>query len=91
MAIHRGDDGVECVVSSQVTITPQVAIERLQEALRLGDTITFVPVVNCKDCKHCRLLNDGISWDCADWEQAFYAPEYNAATWYCANGKRKEN
>ncbi|MBQ3478172.1 MAG: hypothetical protein IJH25_08380 [Clostridia bacterium] len=51
----------------------------------------FVQVVRCKDCQHCRLLNDGVSFECTAWEMDFYAPTYNAATYYCADGKRKEN
>lgn len=52
--------------------------------------VNAVPVVRCKDCQHCRLLNDGVSFECTSWEMDFYAPEYSAATYYCADGKRRE-
>ena len=50
-----------------------------------------VDIVRCKDCEHCRVLNDGASFECAEWEMDFYAPRYDAATYYCADGKRREN
>lgn len=50
----------------------------------------FVRVVRCKDCSHCRLLNDGVSFECSAWDTEFYAPTYDAATYYCADGERRD-
>lgn len=52
-------------------------------------TSDHIDVVRCKDCEHCRLLNDGISFECMELEMDFYAPHYSAATYYCADGKRR--
>ena len=59
-------------------------------AIHSVPTLDIVQVVHCKDCQHCRLLNDGVSFECTSWEMDFYAPEYSAATYYCADGKRRE-
>jgi len=47
-------------------------------------------VTRCRDCQHCRLLNDGVSFECTSWEMDFYAPEYSAATYFCADAKPRE-
>lgn len=52
--------------------------------------IDAVSVIRCKHCKHCRLLNDGVSFECKEWEMDFYAPRYDASTYYCGDGKRRE-
>lgn len=47
-------------------------------------------VVRCRECRHCRLLNDGVSFECKELEMDFYAPQYDAATYYCADGERRD-
>lgn len=97
MGIHRGDDGVECVVPgpgepsnmkefAEAVKKQLIATGKLFE-MAMAD---LVPVVRCKDCQYCRLLNDGVSFECTSWEIDFYAPEYSAATYYCADGKRRD-
>lgn len=87
MGIHRGDDGVECIVLKP---GEKVSLREVMETLNSIPTIDLVPVVRCKDCQYCRLLNDGVSFECTSWEMDFYAPEYSVSTYYCADGKRKE-
>ena len=58
--------------------------------INVEHTSERVSVVRCVDCKHCTLLNDGKSFDCAAWEMDFYAPRYSAQTYYCADGERRE-
>ena len=60
------------------------------KAIHAMPTLDLVPVVFCKDCRHCRLLNDGISFECSAGDTEFYAPTYNAATYYCADGERRD-
>lgn len=49
-----------------------------------------VSVVRCVDYKHCRLLSDGASFSCYAWDMDLYAPQYDAATFYCADGERRD-
>ena len=59
-------------------------------------------IVNCADCAHCYDLFDGEalrpysgrgdgSFYCLKLDMEFYAPDYSAVTFYCADGitKRK--
>ena len=50
----------------------------------------MVHVTRCKDCKHCTLLDDGVSWSCKAWGMDFYSTAYDAATYYCAEAEPKE-
>ena len=97
MEMHRGDDGVECVVakpgeSPNMEKFAEEVKKQLIATSKLFEMamVDLVPVVRCKDCQHCRLLNDGVSFKCTSWEMCFYAPTYNAATYYCADGKRRK-
>ena len=51
--------------------------------------IDAVPVVRCKDCQECTVWKDGHSFTCNADEMDYYAPTYDAATYYCADGKRR--
>lgn len=51
----------------------------------------FVPVVRCKSCKYCQILSDGHSFRCYSWDMDLYAPQYDAETFYCADGERRES
>ena len=105
MAIHRGDDGRECVV-----LKPKESfnMEEFAEAVKkqLAATgklfemamVDLVPVVHCKDCEYCNPLyfdpngnyaGDG-SFTCGETEIDYYAPDYHMDTFYCADGKRRE-
>ena len=44
-------------------------------------------VTRCKDCANCFILSDGRSFTCNANEIDYYAPAYDAATFYCADGK----
>lgn len=60
-------------------------------------TSDCVYVVHCKDCSHCFELaaTDPITpykggkdgFFCEAFDMDFYAPVYNAATYYCADGE----
>lgn len=45
-------------------------------------------VVYCKNCPRCKIYGDGHSFSCSEYETDFYAPAYDAATYFCADGKR---
>ena len=51
--------------------------------------IDAVSVVRCKDCQKCTVWEDGHSFTCNEDEMDYYAPHYDAATYYCADGKRR--
>ena len=65
--------------------------------------VDAVPVVRCKDCAHCFELVDtdpltpyrhregAIGFFCQTFDMDFYTPRYDAGTYYCADGKRREN
>ena len=60
--------------------------------------VDAVPVIHCKDCANCFSLEavdpmrpydgsgDG-SFYCAAFDMDFYAPRYNAATYFCADAE----
>lgn len=52
--------------------------------------IDAVMVVRCKNCQKCTVWEDGHSFTCNEDEMEYYAPHYDAATYYCADGKRRE-
>lgn len=87
MAIFRGDDGVEYLVLKPGQV---VSLAETMDLLKEQQTIDLVPVVRCKDCQHCRLLDDGESFSCQESEMDYYAPTYSAATYYCVDGKRRD-
>ena len=60
--------------------------------------VKAVPVVFCKDCEYCQPLyckpdgtaaSDG-SFRCGDTEIEYYAPDYNMDSYFCADGKRRD-
>ena len=87
MAILRGDDGVEYLL-----LKPGQSVS-LSEAMALmkdWPTIELVNVVRCKDCQHCDPYKDGESFYCSELDMDFFAPTHSAATYYCADGKRRD-
>lgn len=60
----------------------------VQEVLDAQPTVDAVPVVRCKDCKHCNT-----DWAMGKWYGS--CKEWNThsvmADWYCVNGKRKDD
>lgn len=48
-----------------------------------------VNVVFCKDCRKCNVWKDGHSFTCNADEIDYYAPTYDAATYFCADGERR--
>lgn len=79
------------------------SIEPVNEACRMGRMALDVVkrIVLCKDCEHCFELDgkdpmtpysgkgDG-SFYCQEWDMDLYAPHYHADTYFCANGKRRD-
>ena len=68
---------------------------RVIEGLHAVDA---VQVVFCKDCEFCNpiycnqvgeAVYDG-SFECGDTEIQYYAPDYHMDTYYCADGKRRD-
>ena len=62
----------------------------LGKAIHAMLTLDLVPVVRCHACEKCTLLQDGIGFYCQSWDTDFYAPHYDVATYYCADGKRRD-
>lgn len=64
-------------------------LDGIEQAIDEAPTIDAVPVVRCKDCKHCEYASNRIpveqAWVCyklgIDVEQ----------DWFCADGERKDN
>lgn len=53
--------------------------------VRNQPTVDAVPVVRCKDCKHCEYPNAEREW-CKKGHL-----HGNAETWFCADGERRNN
>ena len=60
------------------------------KAIHAVPTLDVVSVVRCKDCQFCTMLNNGVGFFCSSWATDFYSPHYDAATYYCADGKRRD-
>ena len=80
-------DALTLVVKTNTA--PYVA-QYARRALKNLSAIDAVPVVRCKDCQKCTVWEDGHSFTCNEDEMEYYAPHYDAATYYCADGKRRE-
>ena len=48
------------------------------------------PVIRCRNCQYCTILSDGRSFTCSDNEMDYYAPYFDAATYYCASAIRRD-
>jgi molybdenum cofactor biosynthesis enzyme MoaA len=83
-------DALNALTLVAKTNSPTYVAQYARRALKNLPAIDAVKVVFCKDCEHCRLLNDGVSFECMTFEMDFYAPTYDAATFYCADGKRRK-
>ena len=59
------------------------------KAIHAMPTLDLVPVVFCKYCRKCTIWKDGHSFTCNEDEMDYYAPTYDAATYYCADGERR--
>ena len=67
------------------------SIDPVNEACRMGmEALQFVrDFVFCKDCSHCSIFEDGKSFSCNYNENDYYAPYYDAATYFCGDRVRK--
>lgn len=83
-AIEAFDD--ERVERNYGDVSPESVI-RVIESIPAVDA---VPVVFCKHCRKCTIWEDGHSFTCNEDEIDYYAPTYDAATFYCADGKRRD-
>ena len=72
---------------SEFVYALKTAIHSLIEKVPAVDA---VPVVFCKHCRKCTIWEDGHSFTCNEDEIDYYAPTYDAATYYCADGKRRD-
>lgn len=61
-----------------------------------------VDVVRCKDCAHCFELAEYVDLEqpyrggkdgffCREHDMEFYTPHYDARTYYCADGVKRQN
>lgn len=69
--------------------TRAVALDAIREleSLKKPDTVT---VVRCRDCRKGIVWKDGHSFTCHENELDYYAPHYDADTFFCADGERRE-
>ena len=67
----------------------EVARQLIAEIIRQEPPASATPM-RCRHCDNCRLLNDGISFECKEWGMDFYAPHYTADTFFCADAKPRE-
>ena len=56
----------------------------------VGALKDLVFVVRCKDCKHCQPYKQDQGFYCEAWDTDFFTPTYDAATYYCADGIRRD-
>lgn len=86
MAMLRGDDGRECVV-----LKPKESfnMEEFAEAVNEMAMVELVPVVFCRNCARCKVYGDGHSFNCMENDIDYYAPKYDADTFFCGDGKRR--
>lgn len=99
MGIHRGDDGVEFIVLRPGETR---SLREVMDTLKAQSPINITSVVYCKDCDNCFELaetdplipyqhRDGADgFFCTEFDMDFYTPHYNAATFFCADGKRRD-
>jgi hypothetical protein len=83
-AIEAFDD--ERVDRNYGDVSPESVIEVIESI----PAVDAVPVVFCKHCRKCTIWEDGHSFTCNEDEIDYYAPTYDAATFYCADGKRRD-
>lgn len=62
-----------------------------QKLIEAEPAIDAIPITRCKDCRHCRVLGDGHSFECVNNDIEYYAPTYDAATYYCADAELKDD
>ena len=85
------------IVKEAVQMQPKLDEKAVQNGMFLGKCFStplsdIVPVVRCKDCVHFKPVNvENRYFYCEEWDMDFYGAEYDPATYYCADGKRKEN
>ena len=84
-------DALDALTLVVKTNTAPYVAQYARRALKNLPTIDAVPVVRCKDCRHCTLLADSAGFYCSAWHTDFYAPHYDAATYYCADGIRRDS
>ena len=53
--------------------------------------VDAVEVVFCRYCARCKVYGDGHSFYCMENHIDYYAPAYDADTFFCAEGKRRQN
>jgi len=68
-----------------------VSVREIRKLVELMSAVDAVPVIRCKDCRYCRTLGDGHSFECVRNDMEFYAPTYDAATYYCADAERRDD
>ena len=75
-----------------------IAYETLQECMSIINLYAHehqetntASAVRCKECVHCLELPNGAGFTCSAWDMDFYSPAYDAAQYYCADGKRRDD
>ena len=67
------------------------SLDPVNEACLMGmEALIFQrDFVFCKDCEHCSIFKDGKSFSCKSSKKDYYAPHYDAATYFCGDHLRK--
>lgn len=93
--MNEGGGKVCRAFEGEAVLVPTELIRRTVNLLRRG-----ADVVKCQHCVHCYSTapedprppwtgGDGAFY-CEVWDTEFYTPRYNARTYFCADGKRRE-
>lgn len=82
-------DALDVLTLVAKTNSPTYVAQYARRALKNLPAIDAVPVVRCMDCRKCTIWEDGHSFTCNEDEIDYYAPTYDAATYFCADGKRR--
>lgn len=62
----------------------------LCEFIDNAPTVDAVPVVRCKDCKHCEKSCFAGFWHCEAWGQEICMAVHDPEKYFCAEGERRE-
>ena len=93
MELIRREDALRAIDSVSALSVNALLIKTACYAVVKTDSkvpsVDAVEVVRCHACEKCTLLEDGIGFHCQAWDTEFYAPHYDVATYYCADGKRR--
>ena len=78
------------IFKSKAWFRGETTIDAWVDAIPGYDTGDLVPVVRCKDCKHCDVSPYLGYFYCCAWGMDLNADEYPPDTFFCADGERRD-